>query len=419
MSKRNKQDVFDENKDEHNDLINSSNLRKNECIIPIQIENANTQHAQKKDLPRQDVRGSSKTGSHVEKTEIDDQIFSSPQPFKSQELKITPCKSNTHFTSEHVDLIPSFVPGQPYIIRKETTTEDTKSVDEKQKAINCALNEVCHSYQSEPNEPNICSEKSKYNIKSLLEVVTEQDKFFKIYTDYKGRYDGSVDNILKTIGKPHIKEKIIFIIDTGTDENSTPFLIKEGVVDTLSLIKYKLKKYVELKSGEIKYHEFAIILLNANAANMYLDFTDNLDLIKSKISSINECSEVEDVFNFNQVFDILRNIPSPNIDQKGSELPEYIIHPIMFFLRSYTIPVYDKEEYKDLLNAEHFFLDIILSHEIVGAENNVKIICDKFQDMLNKNGSLIPIGRNLKRLHHAFNRAFGNPYQRALQILKD
>ncbi|CAH0562171.1 unnamed protein product [Brassicogethes aeneus] len=262
---------------------------------------------------------------------------------------------------------------------------------------------------------------TKYNIKTLSQVLIKEDEHFKKYMHFKGQFKNEIE-ILSSFDKPYVWEKVVFIIDCGEDENVTPFNINNRNLSALEAIKLRICMYVNQKKNlsQERLHEFGIIVMTTHSAFWYLNFTKNTDLVKNKIWDL-ESFPVEDIFNFDSVFELLQEIPQPNHHESpNNDTPIYILHPIIFYNRSYTIPMFDNC-HKGYLENSHIALDIIMSHENKGTDNRVDDICQVFKLMqkINKQNIFVPIGRSYKKFVSASYSILGHPMKRGLQVIKD
>lgn len=216
-----------------------------------------------------------------------------------------------------------------------------------------------------------------------------------------------------------IPEKIIFVIDRAQDEEFTPFETKDTAFTPLSMLKRALNIFLKLKVTMGKKHEYAVIVLNENNAELILNFTSDVRKIWNVIDKVTEC-QVEDTFSMNCVFEeILALVEVPEIID--AELPpEYMVRVIMLWNRSYTFPqLYRDDAIGKMLSNPYFICDVLMTHETIDKSNHCGKIFSLLQEIDIKGKSyFLPVARDTKRLHNCMARLLSHPLQRPLQKLQ-
>lgn len=217
----------------------------------------------------------------------------------------------------------------------------------------------------------------------------------------------------------NVPEKIIIIFDRACDEFYTDFELNNGEKESpINTLKRVLKIFLFTKNYINIKHEFALIVLNENIATWMVDFTTDIEEIMNELDKIDEC-ETEDVFSMNSIFEtIMQNCDLPKVENI-SDIPSYILHAMLLYNRSYTIPECTiTENINEYLQSPYFTFDILVTHEIPEANNHCQKIIDVLQSYaIHEKTYFFPIARNTLNLHDSMAKFLCHPLQRQKQTL--
>ncbi|CAG9759814.1 unnamed protein product [Ceutorhynchus assimilis] len=270
--------------------------------------------------------------------------------------------------------------------------------------------------------PGPSSTTTKVKVKSA--AVSPKDEgeyeYLKNFDQLEGR---DIEAIMQKYSLPNrdILEKIILVIDSAQDENFTPFIARNQKYTPLSMVKRAISILIKLKLNINPHHEFAIIIMKKNDAEVLSEFTNNYNNLIECLDEISEC-ETEDIFDLNTVFSKLQDIgvpPSGPSPLKPGLEPPYILRTVFFYGRSFTLPQITMDENLEALFINpYFFCDVMMTHEVMETSNNCQKIFDVLQNLDKKGiGYFFPVGRDLRRMHKCIGRLVAHPLQRPIQKL--
>lgn len=278
---------------------------------------------------------------------------------------------------------------------------------------------------SQDEESNNSSESEKKISKPMEELSIKTGKPTiqvkakpNVQEEYLKEFDVFEDHSKCTLPNANIPEKIILVIDQAQDENFTSFKLHNNLLTPLSMLKRAIQVFIKLKHMINKHHEYAVVILNTNNAGWYLNFSTDIRQINHFIDKLEQC-EVEDTFNLTSLFDeILENISLPEVIDNVS--PPYLVRTVIFYGRSYTLPVIKyTNEIRKLLQHPYFICDTLVTHEPVDKSNHCKKIFEVLQNVDKKGYSyFFPVCRDVRRLHTCIAKLLSHPLQRPSQKLQ-
>lgn len=216
-----------------------------------------------------------------------------------------------------------------------------------------------------------------------------------------------------------IPEKIIFIIDTVKEMDSTKFEISSGIKNysSLTMIKHAVEIFINAKNSINCNHEFALMTLSQNSADWILDFTDDKKTFINHLEKIEEVYQEKIIpgFDISNCFStILDNI---NLDKPFAP-PNYLIRTIMIYSRSQSEPCFSSNyaPFEKLNGHPYFYLDMLYVHETPTEKNACEDIYKALVSLDIKSKSYIfEVGRNATILHNHMAKLLAHPLQRPKQ----
>ncbi|CAG9764556.1 unnamed protein product [Ceutorhynchus assimilis] len=272
--------------------------------------------------------------------------------------------------------------------------------------------------ESDTSTPGPSNKTTKARVKPAAVSLKDEDEseFLKNFDRLERR---DINAIMQEYSLPNSDtlEKIILVIDSAQDENYTPFIASNQKYTPLSMIKRAVSIMIKLKLGINPHHEFAIIVMKKNDADLLFEFSNDYKRLIDCLNRISEC-ETEDIFDLNTVFHKLEDIPLPKPLAPGLP-PPYNIRIIFFYGRSFTMPqITMNEKVEALFKNPYFFCDVLMTHEVIEASNNCQKIFNVFQNLDKKGtGYFFPVGRDARRMHKCTGRLVAHPLQRPIQKL--
>ncbi|XP_066140788.1 BRISC and BRCA1-A complex member 1-like [Euwallacea fornicatus] len=256
--------------------------------------------------------------------------------------------------------------------------------------------------------------KVKVKVKPAPPPVDDEHEYLKEFDVFEKR-DGNIGN--NSYPTSDVKEHIVLVIDRAQDENFTSFIVGNQRYTPLSMVIRSISILIKLKLGINPHHEFAIMVMNSNRANLIQEFTNDLKKLNDCLSQIKEC-EAEDIFDLNTVFDIIQefDMPSPLADGLP---PPFVLRTILFYGRSYTLPQITRTESLEAFLKHPFTVcDILMTHEPVEISNHCQAIFDDLQTLDQKGiAYFFPVCRNIRRMQKCMGKLLGHPFQRPFQKL--
>lgn len=215
-------------------------------------------------------------------------------------------------------------------------------------------------------------------------------------------------------------EKIVLVVDTAVDENFSEFHLADGVSCTpLVMLKRGIEMFVLNKNAIDRRHQFALVVLNENAAIWILDFTNDVVKVLKYLQGLRECN-AEDIFDLNSVFDVIEEEVSLDGLKVDSVIPPaFVVRVILFYARSYTLPELTmSEEVAGLLNSPYFTFDVLMTHEPPSADNNSAKIAKVLREIDIKGfGYFFSVARNAVDLFVGMAKLLSHPLQRPVQSI--
>ncbi|XP_078036825.1 BRISC and BRCA1-A complex member 1 [Augochlora pura] len=186
--------------------------------------------------------------------------------------------------------------------------------------------------------------------------------------DDRSSFSVESNTFLDNLSGINLPEKILFVIDTVKERNSTPFKFTTGAKHTsLFMMKRVVEHFVCLKSTIQRNHEYAIMTLNSQGAQWICDFTGNVKSIVNHLDVIDE------------------EIPTDDLN------------------------TYDLENW-------YFFIDVLYIHEPPSSENVCEEIYAQMAKLDTANYSyILEVGKNAAKLHDNMAKLLAHPLQRPLQ----
>lgn len=215
----------------------------------------------------------------------------------------------------------------------------------------------------------------------------------------------------------NIPEKILFVVDTVTEENVTPFKVGNGEsYSPLYMIKRVVETFINAKSTIQQKHEYGLMILNSDSTRWICDFTNNIKMILNLLDNIEESTDEEKTFDIGQVFEKIQSQISVNSYE--TILPMFTTRVILIYSRSNCIPKFHSgQKYlKNLTGNPYFFLDVLFVHEPPTSEN----LCEKvFAEIITLDTTnfsyILEVGRNAAKLHDNMAKLLAHPLQRPPQ----
>ncbi|XP_044012287.1 BRISC and BRCA1-A complex member 1-like [Aphidius gifuensis] len=235
------------------------------------------------------------------------------------------------------------------------------------------------------------------------------------------KYDYSKDerNLLNNPIK-NLREKIIFIIDTVEESNSTKFELSSETkhYSALSMIKHSIEMFYNAKIVLNNNHEFAIMTLTKNSCNWLLDFTNDKKTFLNCLENIEQINQDDSKNSTFDITDCFRNIITHVDFENLIKPPTQVIRAIMIYSRSQCDVGMesDLKSFGQLLRQPLFYLDILYVHETPTDDNNCEVIYKSLVNLdIKSNFYIFEVGRNATFLHNHMAKLLAHPMQRPKQ----
>ena len=238
---------------------------------------------------------------------------------------------------------------------------------------------------------------------------------------YGDEEDASIPNLLSGVNLP---EKILFVIDTVRERNSTPFKLSTSggkCIEPLLMIKRVVESFVCIKSAIQRSHEYALMILTTQGARWTCDFTNNTKTIINHLDNTNEqvLEEDQKSYDFGQLLEKIQSkLPLPTKRNNTAVVPMFVTRVILIYSRSHSIPQFHAhKKYLDNLEANpYFFIDVLYVHEPPCSENLCEEIYAQVTKLDTRNYSyILEVGRNAAKLHDNMAKLLAHPLQRPPQ----
>ena len=237
-------------------------------------------------------------------------------------------------------------------------------------------------------------------------------------------YGDEEDASIRNLSGVNLPEKILFIIDTVRERNSTPFKLSTSggkCIEPLLMIKRVVESFVCIKSSIQRSHEFALMILNAQGAQWICDFTNNTKSIINQLDLMNEqvLEEDQKSYDFVQLLEKLQSkLPLPTKRNNTVAVPMFVTRVILIYSRSHSIPQFHAHnKYLENLGVNpYFFIDVLYVHEPPCSENLCEEIYAQVTKLDTRNYSyILEVGRNAAKLHDNMAKLLAHPLQRPPQ----
>lgn len=265
------------------------------------------------------------------------------------------------------------------------------------------------------------SESPKQPVERIISIKTQNEQTECENSESPIGMENSNENVKtpeRSVLPCNQPERIILVVDTALDENSSEFHLQEDVTCVpLEMLKLGIEIFLTNKNAIDQKHQYALVILNENEANWILNFTSDVKKVLKELHSLNECN-AEDIFNLNSVFDVINeNVNLEFINDEAMVPPAYIVRTILFYARSYTIPELTRTEYVEkLLNSPYFTFDILMTHEPPNTDNNCGKIAKILQEIDVKGFSYVfSVARDAPELFTVMAKLLSHPLQRPVQ----
>lgn len=270
-----------------------------------------------------------------------------------------------------------------------------------------ARDKLLASTQEKPQEPE---EEIGIEDVAVTETAVEDVSFVE--------NDNEFEIPERTVMPCNQQEKIILVVDTALDENSSEFQLQGGVsCMPLTILKRGIEMFLVNKSMIDQRHQYALVTLNENEANWVLDFTSDINKVLKELHCVKECN-AEDIFNLNSLFDVINeHVTLEPVKEDSMIPPAYVVRTILLYARSYTLPELSKiEEVESLLTSPYFTFDVLFTHEPPNTDNNCAKIAKLLQEIDVKGFAyFFSVARNAPDLFVAMAKLLSHPLQRPVQ----
>lgn len=222
---------------------------------------------------------------------------------------------------------------------------------------------------------------------------------------------------VRNLPELNIPEKILFVVDTVKEENSTPFKVGTGEsYPPLYMIKRVVETFINAKSTIQRKHEYGLMTLDSANIRWICNFTDNIKTILSFLDTVEESTDEEKTFDIGQVFEEIQAQTAGRSYEMT--LPLFTTRVILIYSRSNCIPRFQKgqEFLKNLTENPYFFLDVLFVHEPPTNENLCEKVYAEIITLDTTNFSyILEVGRNAAKLHDNMAKLLAHPLQRPPQ----
>lgn len=216
----------------------------------------------------------------------------------------------------------------------------------------------------------------------------------------------------------NLPERILFVIDTVREADSTPFEARAGgKFSPLFTIKRVVEIFVNAKSTIQPKHEYALMALKSNNVEWISGFTNNRKIFAANLEKIEEdvIPKESDFYDLGPSFKTI--CQKTNICENS--LPHDSISRVIFiYARSRSLPTFvtGKEYFNLLTQNSHFYLDCLYVHEPLSDTNNCQDVYNHLGNLdINQSSYILETGRNLAALHNNMAKLIAHPLQRAKQ----
>ncbi|XP_033324277.1 BRISC and BRCA1-A complex member 1 [Megalopta genalis] len=230
------------------------------------------------------------------------------------------------------------------------------------------------------------------------------------------------NTFLDNLSGINLPEKILFVIDTVRERNSTPFKFTTGAKYTpLFMMKRVVEHFVCLKSTIQRNHEYALMTLNSQGAEWICDFTGNVKSIVNHLDGIDEEIPADELhtYDLGQLFEKIQSkVPLPPKKHTSTSLATFVTRVILMYSRSNNIPKFltSKKYFDNLTENWYFFIDVLYIHEPPCPENVCEEIYAQMAKLDTANYSyILEVGKNAAKLHDNMAKLLAHPLQRPSQ----
>ncbi|KAJ8657713.1 hypothetical protein O0I10_006528 [Lichtheimia ornata] len=177
--------------------------------------------------------------------------------------------------------------------------------------------------------------------------------------------------------KPPITRRIIFCIDVTDEMNETMGPSIDGSIEQtlllttsrLETVQFLVKRYVAMNSMISPQDSYGIILL-AEEATWYMDFTKDIGLISSAVDVLQTTSRGNKQFDADSLFNVIEN----HTDLVN---PDIYTQVLVFYGRTENVPLCRTNIAKSICGYPQFVLDVLFIHgPVSGREENCQRVYD-------------------------------------------
>ncbi|XP_058802187.1 BRISC and BRCA1-A complex member 1-like, partial [Phymastichus coffea] len=208
-----------------------------------------------------------------------------------------------------------------------------------------------------------------------------------------------------------VAEKIILVIDTVIEPNSTGFKTKNGdKYNSLLMTKRISEIFIHNKLSFNLRNEFAIMTLDSQNVNWHSNFKKE-DIIPS-LDAIKESNvKHEKYFNIQPIF----NIVHQQVSENKKLLDDYVVRVILLYTRSNIIPRFNLADssVQELIKNSNFYFDVLYIHELNCQKHKCEEIYIELKKLDIRNTSYImEVSRDAVGLHNLMGKFLAHPKQR-------
>lgn len=214
----------------------------------------------------------------------------------------------------------------------------------------------------------------------------------------------------------NVPERIIICFDLSEDQFYLSSKFNEvNNISTLNVIKQSIELFIHNKHMIDKRHQFSLVVVHQKAVWLQ-DFTNKPKDIISVLSELTE-TPPSDLFCLTSLFDVIKeNVSLPIIEDPTTNLPSYVIRPIIIYSRCQCVPkFYDgQESFHALMSSKYFGFDYIVIHESLSPESyKSDEIAKAFSEMCTKPYSIrFHISRSATKVLDSMAKLLSHPLQR-------